>query len=199
MSAGMTARPKRKKAAAEPKEIASADMTIDEIRELLAIFNQSGVAELEVQRGDNRVRIKRSSAIAQEIIVPAPPISAVSTTAPAHVGHQPAANLANALQIPPPPPAADQPMASARPVVDENTEMVKSPIVGTFYESPSPGSPAFVKIGDQVEVGTVLCIIESMKLMNEIESEITGTVVAKLVENGRPVEYGEALFAIRPR
>jgi acetyl-CoA carboxylase biotin carboxyl carrier protein len=196
----MTARPKRsKKPAAELKEIASADMTIEEIKELLAIFTQSGVAELEVQRGDNRVRIKRSSAIAQEIIVPAPPLQAVPVSAPAHVANQPAANLASALQIPPPPPDAAQPMASGRPVVDENTEMVKSPIVGTFYESASPGSPPFVKIGDQVEVGTVLCIIESMKLMNEIESEITGTVVAKLVENGRPVEYGEALFALRPR
>jgi acetyl-CoA carboxylase biotin carboxyl carrier protein len=197
----MPARPNAsKKTAAEAKEIASVEMTIEEIKELLAIFNQSGVAELEVQRGDNRVRIKRSSAIAQEIIVPAPPISAVPSAAPpVHVSNQPAANLANALQIQPPPPAAAQPMASGRPVVDENTEMVKSPIVGTFYECPSPGSPPFVKIGDQVEVGTVLCIIESMKLMNEIESEVAGTVVAKLVENGRPVEYGEALFAIRPR
>ena len=201
MSAGMTARPKRnKKAAAEPKEIASADMTIEEIRELLDIFNQSGVAELEVQRGDNRVRIRRSSALPQEIVFSASPAApAVAHVAPAHVANQPSTNLANALQIPPPPPAAAQPMASGRPVVDENTEMVKSPIVGTFYESPSPGSAAFVKIGDHVEVGTVLCIIESMKLMNEIESEIAGTVVAKLVENGRPVEYGEALFAIRPR
>jgi acetyl-CoA carboxylase biotin carboxyl carrier protein len=201
MSTGMTARPKRsKKTPAESKEIASAEMTIEEIRELLAIFNQSGVAELEVQRGDNRVRIRRSSGISREIVLPAPPgPPAVPAAAPAHAANQLAANLADALQIPPPPPAAAQPMASARPVVDENTEMVKSPIVGTFYESPSPGSPAFVKIGDQVEVGTVLCIIESMKLMNEIESEITGTVVAQLVENGRPVEYGEALFAIRPR
>ena len=199
MSAGTTARPNRRKKAAEPKEIASADMTIEEIKELLAIFNQSGVAELEVQRGDNRVRIRRSSGIAQDIVFsPLPPPPAVPAT-PAHIANQPAANLANALQIPPLPPAAAQPMASGRPVVDENTEMVKSPIVGTFYESPSPGSPPFVRIGDQVEIGTMLCIIESMKLMNEIESEVVGTVVAKLVENGRPVEYGEALFAIRPR
>jgi acetyl-CoA carboxylase biotin carboxyl carrier protein len=75
---------------------------------------------------------------------------------------------------------------------------VKSPIVGTFYESGSPGSPAFVKVGDRVTPGQVLCIIESMKLMNEIESEVSGTVVAKLVENGRPVEYGESLFAVQP-
>jgi acetyl-CoA carboxylase biotin carboxyl carrier protein len=71
--------------------------------------------------------------------------------------------------------------------------------VGTFYESPSPDAPAFVKVGDQVEKGKVLCIIESMKLMNEIEAEVAGTLVAKLMENGRPVEYGEALFSVKPR
>jgi acetyl-CoA carboxylase biotin carboxyl carrier protein len=75
---------------------------------------------------------------------------------------------------------------------------VKSPIVGTFYEASSPDSPPFVKVGDRVTPGQVLCIIESMKLMNEIESEVSGTVVAKLVENGRPVEYGESLFAVQP-
>jgi acetyl-CoA carboxylase biotin carboxyl carrier protein len=76
---------------------------------------------------------------------------------------------------------------------------VKSPIVGTYYDAPSPGAPEFVRVGDQVEPGKVLCIIESMKLMNEIEAEIAGTIVAKLVENGKPVEYGESLFTIRPR
>ena len=75
---------------------------------------------------------------------------------------------------------------------------MKSPIVGTFYETPSPGAPPFVKVGDAVEPGHVLCIIESMKLMNEIEAEVAGTITAKLVENGRPVEYGEPLFSIRP-
>jgi acetyl-CoA carboxylase biotin carboxyl carrier protein len=82
---------------------------------------------------------------------------------------------------------------------DANHTLVKSPIVGTYYDAPSPGAPPFVKIGDTVEPGQVLCIIESMKLMNEIEAEMAGTLVHKLVENGRPVEYGEALFAIRPR
>jgi acetyl-CoA carboxylase biotin carboxyl carrier protein len=80
-----------------------------------------------------------------------------------------------------------------------NETIVKSPIVGTYYDAPKPGDPPFVKVGDVVEPGHVLCIIESMKLMNEIESETAGTVVAKLMENGRAVEYGEALFAIRPR
>jgi acetyl-CoA carboxylase biotin carboxyl carrier protein len=91
--------------------------------------------------------------------------------------------------------------APAEPTVTEPTgqTLVKSPIVGTYYDAPSPGAPQFVKVGDEVEPGQVLCIIESMKLMNEIEADVAGTIAAKLVENGRPVEYGEALFAVRPR
>jgi acetyl-CoA carboxylase biotin carboxyl carrier protein len=82
---------------------------------------------------------------------------------------------------------------------DASLHVVKSPIVGTFYESPSPGSAAFVKIGDQVENGQVLCIVEAMKLMNEIESDAAGEIVKRLVQNGQPVEYGQPLFAVRPR
>lgn len=158
-------------------------MTIEEIKELIAIVNESGIAELEVQRGDNRVRIRRTSAVKQEFTMP----SLVPRATPAHPSG-PAAL------------AADSTGSSAKPqTLEEGHELVKSPIVGTYYESGSPGAPAFVRVGDQVEPGQVLCIIESMKLMNEIESEVAGTIVAKLVENGRPVEYGEALFAIRPR
>jgi len=83
--------------------------------------------------------------------------------------------------------------------METNLLTVKSPIVGTYYDAPSPSAPPFVKPGDIVQPGQVLCIIESMKLMNEIEAEVAGTIVAKLVENGRPVEYGEALFTVRPR
>jgi acetyl-CoA carboxylase biotin carboxyl carrier protein len=153
-------------------------MSNDEIRELIHLVTESGIAELEVQRGENRVRIRRTLEAKPEFVMHAPPPSA----APATLGtaQPPAASPSQA------PPAA-------------NEHIVKSPIVGTYYESPKPGDPAFVKVGDAVEAGQVLCIIESMKLMNEIESEIAGTVVAKLMENGRPVEYGEALFAIRPR
>ena len=77
--------------------------------------------------------------------------------------------------------------------------MVQSPIVGTFYESPSPGAPPFVKAGDMVEVGQVLCIVEAMKLMNEIESDVAGEIVKKLASNGQPIEYGQELFVIRPK
>ncbi len=150
-------------------------MTNQEIKELLQIFEESGVAEMEVQRGENRLRLRRAPTT-QELQVPA----AAPPPVPAHA----------------PAPAA----ASAKPApADANHTLVKSPIVGTYYDAPSPGAPPFVKIGDTVEPGQVLCIIESMKLMNEIEAEMAGTLVHKLVENGRPVEYGEALFAIRPR
>jgi acetyl-CoA carboxylase biotin carboxyl carrier protein len=95
-------------------------------------------------------------------------------------------------------PAAAAAAAPADPMSDPSLVIVKSPIVGTFYEAASPGAPPFVRPGDLVRPGDVLCIIESMKLMNEIEAEQAGTIVARLVGNAQPVEYGEALFAIRP-
>ncbi len=145
-------------------------MSNDEIKELIQLVVESGIAELEVQRGEDRVRIRRTLESAATASVPA---TLVET-------------------------AQSAPLPVSAPAPATNEHIVKSPIVGTYYESPKPGDPAFVKVGDSVEPGQVLCIIESMKLMNEIESEVAGTVVAKLMENGRPVEYGEALFAIRP-
>jgi len=162
-------------------------MTIDEIKELIHVVNETGITELEVQRGEDRVRIQRTHApVASDHVYTLPTAAPVIAQAPAHAA-------AGAIETKPVP-AGTLPT----PETAKDTELVKSPIVGTFYESPSPGSAAFVKVGDQVSVGQVLCIIESMKLMNEIEAEISGVLVSKLVENGRPVEYGEALFAIRP-
>jgi len=152
-------------------------MTNQEIRELLKIFNESDVAEMEVQRGSNRLRLRRAETVKEVVVAPA--AAALVATA---AGPKPAVTE----------PAAAPPAAS-------NELLVKSPIVGTFYEAPSPGAPPFVKVGDRVEPGQILCIIESMKLMNEIEAEVGGVITAQLTENGRPVEYGEALFAIRPR
>lgn len=152
-------------------------MTNEEILQLIRLAQETGIAELEVARGENRVRI-RLGALQQEILYP--PAVAVSAASPA--------------VAPAPAPA----LTPADPLADPNLILVKSPIVGTFYESPSPGSASFVKVGDPVSPGKVLCIIESMKLMNEIECEHSGTIVAKLVANSKPVEYGEALFAIKP-
>jgi len=163
-------------------------MTVDEIRELIALASETGVAELEVQRGDNRVRIRRAAFAAPPEIVVAPPAYAAPMAAPAHAA--PAAPAAAA------PPAETHKEKEAKGT-DPGLSLVKSPIVGTFYESPSPDAPPFVRVGERVQPGKVLCIIESMKLMNEIEAETSGILESKLVINGQPVEYGEALFAIR--
>ena len=158
-------------------------MTTDEIRELIQLVHETGITELEVQRGDNRVRIRSGvNATAQEIL-----LAAGQGGSAAHTYGSPAAAASPATP------------GSGLPKEDVDIILVKSPIVGTYYDSPSPTAAPFVKAGDVVEPKHVLCIIESMKLMNEIEAEVAGTVVAKLVENGRPVEYGEALFRIRPR
>jgi acetyl-CoA carboxylase biotin carboxyl carrier protein len=143
-------------------------MSNDEIKELIQLVTESGVAELEIERGGDRVRIRRT-------------LEPTTVSAPATV-------VETAQSAPPAPP---------EPVANEYIQ--KSPIVGTYYDAPKPGDPPFANVGDSVELGQVLCIIESMKLMNEIECEVAGTIVAKPVENGRPVEFGQALLKIRPR
>src|SRR5580704_9460485 len=152
-------------------------MNIEEIRELIQLVSETGIAELEVQRGDNRVRIRKSfSADTGVILQAASPAPAAATDAPT------------------PGLKAETPPAAAEPQLF----YAKSPIVGTFYEAASPDTPPFVRIGEHVTPGKVLCIIESMKLMNEIEADVAGIIESKLVQNGQPVEYGEALFGIRP-
>ncbi|MGD0870902.1 MAG: acetyl-CoA carboxylase biotin carboxyl carrier protein [Bryobacteraceae bacterium] len=153
-------------------------MTVDEIRELINLAAETGIAELEVQRGENRVRIRRAAfAGTPEIVLP--PTASAPAPAPA-------------------PTSTPTPHEAPREKpADPNLVLVKSPIVGTFYESPSPGAAAFVRVGERVQPGKVLCIIESMKLMNEIEAETSGIIESRLVMNGQPVEYGEALFAVR--
>jgi acetyl-CoA carboxylase biotin carboxyl carrier protein len=168
-------------------------MTIDEIKELIRVVNDTGIAELEVTRGENRVRIRRSNVPApQEYVLPHAPVMAAHAMPAPPIPHVAAPAPAASPQ------ALAMPASTTGPVPDEKTVYIKSPIVGTFYDSPSPDASAFVKVGDRVTAGQVLCIIESMKLMNEIESEVSGTIISKLVENGRPVEYGESLFAIQP-
>ncbi len=169
-------------------------MTIDEIRELINLASETGIAELEVQRGDNRVRIRRAAFAAPQEIVVAPHPAYAPAVQPAVAPGPAPALAAVAAPAAPAPAAAEKETAKA---ADPNLVLVKSPIVGTFYEGPSPGAPPFVRIGERVQPGKVLCIIESMKLMNEIEAEVAGVVESKLVMNAQPVEYGEALFAIR--
>ena len=156
-------------------------MTIEEIKQLIDLANETGVAELEVEREGNRVRIRRATGALQQL--------------PQEIVLPPIQNPTALYLAVPSAPAAANPTAIT---ADPSLSLVKAPIVGTYYDASSPGSAPFVKVGDAVQPGQPLCIIESMKLMNEIEAEVAGVVVAKLVENGQPVEYGEALFSIRP-
>ncbi len=159
-------------------------MTLKEIKELLDLVVEKGVSEFELERSGVRLRLKRDLGTPaphdvrfERIYVPEAP---------------PVARLA--------PPASEEAAAAAEPAAGpaENLHLVKSPIVGTFYESSTPGAAPFVQPGDHVTPGKTLCIIEAMKLMNEIEADMEGEIVKCYVSNGRPVEYGETLFSIRP-
>ena len=162
-------------------------MNQKELKELIEFLIEKDIAEFELERGDVKVRIKRG---APEVVPP--PTERIITVHPAPL----AAPGVVPSVAPGGPPAALTPEA---PSVEAGLHMVKSPIVGTYYESPSPGSPPFVKPGDSVEEGQVLCIVEAMKLMNEIEADVSGEIVKCLVKNGQPIEYGQDLFAIRSR
>jgi len=158
-------------------------MNQKELKELIEFLIEKDIAEFELERGDVKVRIRRAGEHVS--VVPAPHFAVHPAAAPAlPMGTAPA-------------PAAHAPAKETAPPVEEGLHSVRSPIVGTFYESPSPGSPPFVKAGDTVEAGQVLCIVEAMKLMNEIESDVAGEIVKKLVANGQPIEYGQELFIVR--
>ena len=162
-------------------------MNQKEIKELVEFLIEKDVTEFELERGDVKLRVKRG----QQIVVSAAPAAVPIVAAPHPVAAPPA------TAAPAAPSAA--PSAPAPAAEEEGLHTVKSPIVGTFYEAPSPGSPPFVKVGDHVNAGQVLCIVEAMKLMNEIESDVSGEIVKILINNGQPVEYGQPLFAIRAK
>jgi len=149
-------------------------MDLRKLKTLIELVETSGIAELEIQEGEERVRITR--ALMQG--------HASLPVAPSVVGASPAS-----------PPQAPASAAPAPPLESEG-HVVKSPMVGTFYRSASPGAKAFVEVGDTVEQGDVLCIVEAMKLMNEIEADASGTIKAVIAENGQPVEFGQPLFII---
>lgn len=159
---------------------------LEELRELVDFLKANGIAEFDMEQDDLKVRIKFAGE---------PAAALAGGFDMAHLSRLMASAPAAAPATAPPPSAAAELAAE----MEEKLHEVKSPIVGTFYESPSPGAPPFVKIGDQVEVGQVLCIVEAMKLMNEIEADVAGEVVKRIASSGQPVEYGQALFAIRAR
>jgi acetyl-CoA carboxylase biotin carboxyl carrier protein len=170
-----------KRARAPQRPAASVNM--DELRELISLLRDNGLAELELENEGFRVRLRRESAaaessrasIAHHDAAPAPAPAPAPASGPAHPGTQ----------------------ATTAAAQDQDLHIISSPIVGTFYRSPSPTADPFVKIGSNVEQDSVVCIIEAMKLMNEIQAETSGEVVKIYVENGQPVEYGQPLFGIQ--
>ena len=165
-------------------------MNQKELKELIEFLIEKDIAEFELERGDVKVRIKRAG---EQTVVHTHGDPRYFSVPPAP-GPAPELGAAPVLAAP-----AAAPAPPAAPAPEEGLHMVKSPIVGTFYEAPSPGAPPFVKPGDMVEVGQVLCIVEAMKLLNEIESDVAGEIVKKLASNGQPIEYGQDLFVIRPK
>ena len=160
---------------------------IEDLRQLIEFLKAHQVAEFDLDRGDLKIRLKFSP---QEA-----PSASLSELARLLASTPPAVTQAAALAMAHPP----APTAGASPAADPDADLhlVKSPIVGTFYGSPSPGAAPFVSSGDHVEKGQVICIVEAMKLMNEIESDATGEIVKCLVSNGQPIEFGQPLFAVR--
>ena len=150
-------------------------MDLRKLKKLIDLVEESGIAEIEVTEGEEKVRITRTTAAAAPVYAAPAPAAAAPVAAPAT-------------------PAAAAPAAT--PATRDLSNAQKSPMVGTFYRAPGPNAAAFVEVGQQVKAGDTLCIIEAMKLMNEIESEFAGTVVEILVENGQPIEYGQPLFII---
>lgn len=163
-----------------------------ELKELIEFLKENKIGEFDLERGDLKVRIKFEQEGGADLAGLARALSSQAQAAPVAAAPVPAV-------LPTSQASAAAQVAAAEADDEASLQIVKSPIVGTFYESPSPGSPAFVKIGDQVEMGQVLCIVEAMKLMNEIESDAAGEIVKRFVQNGQPVEYGQRLFAVRPR
>ncbi|MEZ4340366.1 MAG: acetyl-CoA carboxylase biotin carboxyl carrier protein [Sandaracinaceae bacterium] len=158
------------------------DIDIKQLRELMKAMKQLGVNELELETPEERIRLRRGG---DETVMAAPGMI---------VGAAPSIPPGS---IAPPPAAVPHTPAPAEPADDPNMVFVTSPFVGTFYRAPSPDAAAFVEVGQAISPGSVLCIVEAMKLMNEIESEIGGTIVEILVENGKPVEFGDKLFKVK--
>jgi acetyl-CoA carboxylase biotin carboxyl carrier protein len=171
-------------------------MNLDEIKQLLDMITERDISEFELERGDEKIRIKRGSSNNSNplpYIVVASPGQIPGGMAPPAVGagNNAASGASSSKQT-------DGAKGSSADTESDNWTMVAAPIVGTFYEASSPGAPAFVQVGDRVEPGQVLCIIEAMKLMNEIEAEVGGVITKRFVQNAQPVEFGESLFAIKP-
>ncbi len=164
-------------------------MDLRELKEILQILEEKEITEFELEEEGMKLRIRKAAASLNHAAAPSAPVPLVQSVIP---------SVLNAVAPPAAAAPATSPAAPAPTAEEQGLLTVKSPIVGTFYRAPDPGSPPFVNVGDHVRVGQVLCIIEAMKLMNEIEAEAAGEIVKVHHETGQPVQYGEPLFDIRP-
>ncbi len=190
-------------------------MDLEEIKDLLNLMAERGLSEFELERAGMRIHLKRSlnsasglpgSAAGHNSRAPAESAAGDYPGSSVHPSRLAGARggylrepLGEAPVVPEAAPVLEGAREERAAVSTENLHMVKSPIVGTFYEAPAPGADPFVRVGDMVEAGQVLCVIEAMKLMNEIEADEAGEIVERYVSSAQPVEYGEILFAIRPK
>ena len=161
-------------------------MTLKELRELLDLLIERGIHEFEMERGNLKIRVKRDAD-------PRPPAAGTPPEPLVVVTHG-----IESSETPRTAPGPAVPAAGGSEEASKEVFIVKSPMVGTFYQAPNPNAPPFVNVGDVVEIEQVVCIVEAMKLMNEIETEVAGEIVRVYVENGQPVEYGQSLYAIKP-
>ena len=163
-------------------EFLSVNLNFNELRELVAALNQTDIAELKLKNSEFELTLRKPSALHIDKMVSPAPAPAIAPSAPAPLSPAEPAS----------PPAA--PASS----IDPTLVAIKSPMVGTFYRSPTPDEASFVEVGDRIQTGQTVCIIEAMKLMNELEAEVSGEVVDILVENAEPIEFGQPLMRIRP-
>jgi oxaloacetate decarboxylase alpha subunit len=154
-------------------------MNLKEIKEIIALMNENDLNEIEIDRDGLKLKLKKSKGDAPPMVMSAPVQYSLDKIPASKVTHEPPAGVSEV-------------------VPRKNASEIKSPMVGTFYKSPTPEAPSFVEIGQTVEVGQVVCIVEAMKLMNEIKSEVRGKVVEVVVENSEPVEFGQTLFVVEP-
>ncbi|MCD8488605.1 MAG: acetyl-CoA carboxylase biotin carboxyl carrier protein [Desertifilum sp.] len=158
-------------------------LNFNELRELIAALNQTDIAELTLKSADFELTLRKGDRY---------PLSGI----PPEVSHAVPSAALNATL--PPPVAPSEPAAPPTPVADKRWVEITSPLVGTFYRSPAPDEPPFVDVGDRIRTGQTVCIIEAMKVMNELEAEVSGQIVEVLVENGQPVEFGQTLMRVNP-
>ncbi|MEL6552563.1 MAG: acetyl-CoA carboxylase biotin carboxyl carrier protein [Cyanobacteria bacterium J06621_11] len=164
-------------------------MNFKELRELVAAINQTDIDELTLKNNEFELTLRKASALQSNVVLSPPPASIPVATPPT----TPEAN-----NIAPAPAAPSEPAPAPAPTVDPSLLEITSPMVGTFYRSPAPDEAAFVNVGDRIQSGQTVCIIEAMKLMNELEAEISGEIVDILVENAEPIEFGQPLMRVRP-